>query len=108
MAVQPTQSLNPSKRVPRCKPSARPGQLCWLSNHDRNQTMAVYINGKLSESLDTIHRRSCLIAEMYESNLQGEEAPSLSAVRERCYSQAVTAAHSWTDEELADWYHNYR
>ena len=73
----------------------------WASIHDPKQM-------SITASLDTVHRRSCLIAEMYECNLQDEEAPSLSAVRERCYSQAVTAAHSWTDEELADWYHNYR
>ena len=58
---------------------------CWLSIHDPSQM-------SITESLDTIHRRSCLIAEMYECNLQDEEAPRLSAVRERCYSQAVTTA----------------
>ena len=70
--------------------------------------MDVYIDGKLSESLDTIHRRSALIAEMYENNLSQEEAPSLAAVRERCYELAMRAAYSWTAEEVADWYHNHR
>jgi len=62
----------------------------------------------INTNLNTSYFRSCLIAEMYENNLQGEEAPSLSAVRERCYSQAVTAAQSWTTEELSDWWHNWR
>ena len=38
---------------------------------------------------DTIRHRAALIDEMYECNLQDEEAPSLSAVRERCYDAAV-------------------
>ena len=70
--------------------------------------MTVFINGKLSESLDTIHRRSCLISELYEMYLSDEEAPSLSSVRESCYAAAVKQAHSWTAAELADWYHNHR
>ena len=57
---------------------------------------------------NTIHHRSALISEMYECNLQEEEAPSLSAVRERCYQLAVEAASCWSAEELADWYHNHR
>ena len=63
---------------------------------------------KLTDTLDTIHFRSALISEMYELNLQDEEAPSLSAVRERCYSAAHAAAQRWSAEELADWWHNYR
>lgn len=63
---------------------------------------------KLTDSLDTAFRRSCLVTEMYERNLNDEEAPSLRAVQERCYSQAVRAAYSWTAEELADWFHNHR
>lgn len=52
--------------------------------------------------------RSCLISEMYECNLQDEEAPSLSAVRERCYSAAQAAAKEWSNTELAHWFINYR
>ena len=52
--------------------------------------------------------RSALIAEMYECNLQDEEAPSLSAARDRCYSAAQAAAKEWTDHEVAHWYLNYR
>ena len=52
--------------------------------------------------------RTCLISEMYESNLQDEEAPSLSAVRERCYSAAQAAAKEWSDHEVAHWFINYR
>ena len=70
--------------------------------------MTVFINGKLSENLDTIHRRSCLISELYEMYLSDEEAPSLSSVREECYADAVKHAHTWTAAELADWYHNHR
>lgn len=70
--------------------------------------MEVFINGKLSESLDVIHYRSCLIQEMYEHELSFADAPSLSSVREDCYSHAVKCAHSWSAEELADWYHNHR
>ena len=52
--------------------------------------------------------RYALIQEMYECNLQDEEAPSLSAVRERCYSAAQAAANAWSDQEVAHWYLNYR
>ena len=64
---------------------------------------------KLSDRLDTIHHRSALISEMYECNLQDEDAPSLSAVRERCYAaRCQKRPTSWSAEELADWYHHHR
>ena len=72
------------------------------------KSMTVYINGKLNESFDTIHHRSCLIAEMYEHELSMAEAPSLNSVREDCYAHATKCAHMWSAEELADWWHNYR
>lgn len=57
---------------------------------------------------DTIIHRSALISEMYEHNLAMEEAPSLSAVRERCYEHAMKCAQLWSAEELRDWYVNHR
>lgn len=51
--------------------------------------------------------RTCLISEMYECNLQDEEAPSLSAVRESCYLAAQASANEWTNTELAHWFLNY-
>jgi hypothetical protein len=52
--------------------------------------------------------RSALIAEMYECNLQDEEAPSLSSVRDSCYTAAQRSAAEWSNTELAHWYINYR
>ena len=52
--------------------------------------------------------RTCLIAEMYEDNLQSEEAPSLSDVRHRCYAAAEASANEWTDFDVAHWFLNYR
>jgi len=52
--------------------------------------------------------RTCLISEMYEDYLQDEEAPSLSAVRERCYSAAQAAAKRWSDQDVAHWFLNWR
>ena len=58
---------------------------------------------------DTIRHRAALIDEMYECNLPDEEAPSLSAVRERCYEARKTISVTpWSAEELADWYHHHR
>lgn len=52
--------------------------------------------------------RHALIADIYESYLQDEEAPSLSAVRQRCYSAAEAAVKEWSNTEVAHWYLNYR
>ena len=52
--------------------------------------------------------RTCLIAEMYEDNLQDEEAPSLSSVRHRCYSAAEASVKEWSDQDVAHWFLNYR
>ena len=44
-----------------------------------------FIDGKLSESLDTIHRRSCLsseLHEMYENDLSQKSTQRVAAVRE--------------------------
>jgi hypothetical protein len=54
------------------------------------------------------HYRSALISEMYECNLDDAEAPSLEAVRQQCYQAAVESAGRWTQEELADWWTNWR
>ena len=52
--------------------------------------------------------RTCLIAEMYEDNLQSEEAPSLSDVRHRCYAAAEASVKEWSDQDVAHWFLNYR